>query len=395
MLSQLITRIVNRASLETFSLGFFLACLAGVYGPAFALDLKLQDRLSLPAQHYLPAQHDGHFERTAFLAIERMGERLISVGERGVIVYSDDQGASWKQAQVPVSTLITSIDAVNANQAWAVGHSGSILYSADAGANWQLQLDGRQANALLLAHAQAKVETLKTELAQADEADQEDLQFSLEDAEFALSNAQFDLDLGPANPFLDVLFLNEKQGYAVGAYGLFVKTLDGGATWQTVAHLLENFDRYHLNVISQLADDTLIIAGEAGTLFASYDRGETWETLYGPYQGSFFGMQANGAENEVLLYGLKGNIFKTLDGGQSWERIDVDVETSLTASAMSASGRLAIVGLSGVILLSDDKGAHFSKVKTEGFEGFNGVEFVSNSQLVLVSDEGIQLLSID
>jgi len=367
----------------------FLVFLASIYSSAYALDLNLQDRLRLPAQHY------GHVKRTAFLSIERMGERLLTVGERGVIAYSDDQGASWQQAQVPVSTLITSLDAVSATEAWAVGHSGSILYSADAGASWQLQFDGQQANALLLAHAQSKVATLKTALAEADETEQEDIQFSLEDAEFALANTQFDLELGPANPFLDVLFLNEQQGYAVGAYGLFVKTVDGGATWQTVAHLLENFDRYHLNVISRLSDDTLIIAGEAGTLFASYDRGETWETLYGPYQGSFFGMQANGADDAALLYGLKGNVFKTRDGGQSWEPIEVDVETSLTASAMSASGRLVIVGLSGVILLSDDKGEHFSKVKTEGFEGFNGVEFVTNSQLVLVSDEGIQLLSIN
>lgn len=358
-------------------------------GPVYALDLQLPDRLDLPARHY------GHVEDTAFLSCIQLQPRVVCAGERGVIVYSDDAGGNWTQAQVPVSTLITSISAANHSMLWAAGHSGSILFSSDGGEHWDLQFDGRQANALQIEHARSELNSLKEEFAQADEMAQEELQFSVEDAEFVLSNAQFDAQLGPANPFLDVLFLDGKQGYAVGAYGLFVKTEDGGQSWSTIAHRLENFDRYHLNAISQLKGGTLIIAGEAGMLFASYDQGESWETLYGPYQGSFFGVQATGNHDEALLYGLKGNVFKTADGGQSWQRIELGVETSLTASARSEAGRLVIVGLSGVILISDAGGEQFTRVKTEGFEGFNGVEFIGEAQLVLASDEGLQRMNID
>lgn len=361
-------------------------CLAS---QAHALDLQLPDRLNLPARHY------GHFERTAFLSCAQSVQRVVCVGERGVIVYSDNDGSSWSQAKVPISTLITSISAASNSALWAAGHSGSILFSADAGENWELKFDGRQANTLLIEHAQRQLNSLKESFQDADETVQKDLQLSIEDAEFFLSNAQFDAQLGPANPLLDVLFVDEKQGFAVGAYGLFVKTEDGGKSWQTIAHRLENFDRYHLNAISQLQGGTLIIAGEAGTLFASYDQGETWETLYGPYQGSFFGLQATGNNDEALLYGLKGNLFKTADGGQSWQPIELDVQTSLTASARSKAGRLVIVGLSGVILLSDASGEHFSRVKTDGFKGFNGVEFINESQLILASDEGLQLMNIE
>jgi photosystem II stability/assembly factor-like uncharacterized protein len=364
----------------------FLLCFA-VQLPA--LDLNQADRLALPARHF------GHLDQTAFLSVSNTGKRLIAVGERGVIGFSDDQGKRWQQAKVPVSTLVTAITTIDSQHMWAVGHSGSILFSMDAGESWQLQFDGRQANSLLIGHAEVELKALEAAFEQADDVTRDDLQFAIDDAQFALSNARFDAELGPANPFLDVLFLDRKLGYAVGAYGLFVKTQDGGKSWQTVAHHLENFDRYHLNAIARLQGGTLLIAGEAGTLFASYDGGETWETLYGPYQGSYFGIQMTKLEDEAFLYGLKGRIFTTSDGGQSWQDLPSGVETSLTGSAISEQGKLVLVGLSGVVLLRNAPGESFIRIKTQGYEGFNDVVFIDETQLLLTSDEGLQVLNVE
>lgn len=368
-----------------------LVCFFGatiVSGTLCALDLKQPDRLNTAAKHF------GNIEKTAFLALQHISDRIVTVGDRGVIAYSDDNAQSWQQSDVPISTLITAMHFPNASEGWAVGHGGSILHSADRGETWQLQLDGRKVNELLLQKAKDKLQETKQEFIDADESEQPDLQYAVEDAEFALSNAEFDKGLGPANPFLDVLFLDNKKGFAIGAYGLFVMTEDGGQSWQSIAGRLENFDRYHLNTLAQLKGGAIIIAGEAGSLFASYDQGEQWETLYGPYQGSFFGIQPTNNEDEALLYGLKGHIFKTEDGGQSWKKIQADVETSLTSSAFSQDGQLIISGFSGVILISNDSGNSFSRIKTKGYEGFNAVDFVSTHKLVLVSDEGIQTLGI-
>lgn len=356
--------------------------------PASALDLQSPDRLSVAARHF------GHVDKTVFLNVKAIGERLLAVGERGVIVFSDDQGQSWRQAHVPVSVLITALHVANESEAWAVGHSGVILYSSDRGENWVLQLDGRQINIIQVSQARTILTDLQAALEEADESEQDDLQFAVEDAEFALSNAEFDASLGPANPFLDVVFLNSKAGFAVGAYGLFFQTVDGGQSWQSSAHRLDNPDRYHLNTIRHLAGDTLILAGEAGTLFASYDSGESWETLYGPYQGSYFGIQLTGKVDQALLFGLKGSLFSTADGGQSWHKITTGVETSLTASAISAEGDIVITGLSGVVLLSRDSGLSFVQLETEGFDSFNGVQFASPDQLVLMTDEGIQSMKL-
>jgi photosystem II stability/assembly factor-like uncharacterized protein len=358
-------------------------------GASYSLDLNLPDRLEIPAKHF------DHLEKTAFLDVQKLSERLIAVGERGVIAFSDDSGRSWQQSDVPASILLTAIHFPEESEGWAVGHSGSVLHSKDQGQTWQLQLDGWKVNELLLQKAKDELSALKIQLEQADENQASDLQYAVEDAEFALSNAEYDAELGPANPFLDVLFLNNRKGFAIGAYGLFVMTEDGGQTWKSVASRLENFDRYHLNALTQLKGGTIIIAGEAGTLFVSYDQGDQWETLYGPYQGSFFGIQGTVNEDEALLYGLKGHVFKTQNGGQSWKRIQLDIETSLTSSSISDEGVIVLAGFSGALLISNDQGESFTQINTSGFEGFNGVAFSDADELILISDESVQTVSID
>jgi photosystem II stability/assembly factor-like uncharacterized protein len=49
-----------------------------------------------------PSQRSGHQEPVVGMA--RAGERLVTVGQRGHILYSDDSGKHWQQAVVPVSS---------------------------------------------------------------------------------------------------------------------------------------------------------------------------------------------------------------------------------------------------------------------------------------------------
>ena len=76
------------------------------------------------------------------LDIAAAGERLVAVGERGHIVYSDDDGENWTQAQVPTSVMLTRVFFLDDSQGWAVGHDGHVLFTRDAGTNWELQRDG-------------------------------------------------------------------------------------------------------------------------------------------------------------------------------------------------------------------------------------------------------------
>jgi photosystem II stability/assembly factor-like uncharacterized protein len=62
------------------------------------------------------------------------------------IVVSADDGKTWTQSPVPVSSDLTAVYFVNERKGWVVGHDGVVLASSDGGATWALQLDGPRAN---------------------------------------------------------------------------------------------------------------------------------------------------------------------------------------------------------------------------------------------------------
>ena len=99
-----------------------------------------------------PALKSPLAQRALINGLARSGERLVAVGQRGHVLLSDDQGKSWRQAEVPVSSDLVAVAFPSADQGWAVGHDGVVLRSTDAGATWTRALDGRQAGALMVEH---------------------------------------------------------------------------------------------------------------------------------------------------------------------------------------------------------------------------------------------------
>src|SRR5262245_47851611 len=81
--------------------------------------------------------------RVPLSAMATAGQRMVVAGQRGHILHSDD-GKTWVQAGVPLSSDLTALSFPTATQGWAVGHEGSVLHSGDGGLTWSKQLDGRK-----------------------------------------------------------------------------------------------------------------------------------------------------------------------------------------------------------------------------------------------------------
>jgi photosystem II stability/assembly factor-like uncharacterized protein len=293
----------------------------GLHAPALALAAALATATAMAAASAAPdhpgagrfvdplyqnAVHTPLAERSLVTGLARAGERLVAVGQRGQILYSDDRGGRWLQARVPVSVDLTAVTFVNPREGWAVGHDGVVLGSTDGGANWQRSFDGTRAGA-------------------------------------------------PARPLLDVWFENAQRGMAVGAFGMAVCTDNGGATWQDCSAAVDNPDGMHLNAIRQI-DGEVFIAGEQGLLLRR-DAGGRFVRLASPYKGSFFGL--TGSSGMLLAYGLRGNAWVSRDHGQSWQRAETGVASTLVAGAVLADGAVAMVSQAGQLLVSRDGGASF------------------------------------
>ncbi|WP_296277333.1 YCF48-related protein [Pseudomonas sp. UBA7530] len=323
----------------------------------------------------LPAKPSALAVRSPLLDVTRAGERLVAVGQRGHILYSDDAGERWQQAAVPVSADLNAVHFPTAEQGWAVGNDGVILHSNDAGATWSKQLDGRAIGALLVKHYGA--------LASAEPADE---QWPLLVAEGERLTAD-----GADKPFLDVWFADTQRGYAVGVFNLILATRDGGQSWTPLQDRTDNPQGLHLNAIAATGD-ALYLAGEQGLLRKWDAEQERFVAVATPYEGSYFGLI--GSPGEVLVYGLRGHAFHSRDAGLNWQPLDSGLQVSITAAALDAQGDYRLFTQAGHMLRAGADAA-LQLVPQAQQSPVAGATLAANGALVLVGTRGVRVLPVE
>src|SRR6185436_3764901 len=237
-----------------------------------------------------PAVPSALAPRALINGLARAGRRIVAVGQRGHVLWSDDAGERWQQAAVPVSSDLVAVTFPNATEGWAVGHDGVVLHSADAGRSWSRQLHN------------------------------------------------------PDNSLLDVWFQDTSNGYAVGAFGLLLRTTDGGAHWEPLMHAADNPKGLHLYAVRSIGGE-LWIAGEQGLLLRLDRDAARFRAVELPYKGTLFGVTGN--ERAVIVHGLRGSVLRSTDAGRSWQAVNTNVPVGLTASTLDESGRIVIVSQAG------------------------------------------------
>lgn len=269
--------------------------------------------------------------RAALLSAALAGQRIVAVGERGIVALSDDGGRSWRQAPCPVSVTLTAVRFLSPTQGVVVGHGGTILTTQDAGSSWQLRLDGRRLAALAVEAAKAPG-----------------------GAPAALKEAERLVADGPDKPLLDVLALDARRLLAVGAFGLAVHSDDGGQTWQPWMSRLPNPRGLHWYV-ARRQGSTVLLAGEQGLLARSDDDGQTFRALASPYKGSWFAADLQ-ADGRIVLAGLRGQVWQSHDRGENWSPVPNPVPATVTAMSPMPGGSLLLASQSGAVLrLSGDR----------------------------------------
>ncbi len=310
-------------------------------------------------------------EHSVLLDVAKAGNRIVAVGERGVVVLSDDGGRSWRQGKVPTSVSLTRVKFATAKAGWAVGHSGVVINTEDGGETWTRQLDGRTAAKLAVEGAQLN----------ADHAGANNTA-----AQKALTDAQRLETDGPDKPFLDLYFENEKTGYVVGAYGLIFRTEDGGATWKSWMDHVDNPRGMHIYAIA-VQGSAIYLAGEQGLFLRSSDGGNKFARVAMPYAGTYF-TTAILPTGEVVAGGMRGNAFRSSDQGKSFTKINVSVPVSFSASVVMADGRAVFSNQAGMLLACGDKCEAILPVPAPGLPPIAGLADVGNGMLMTVGYGG-------
>lgn len=267
-----------------------------------------------------PAQHVASVAGVPLLASARAGNRVVAVGDHGVVLLSDD-GKEFRQAKaVPVRSMLTSVQFINPHQGYAAGHDGVVLGTDDGGETWKL----------------------------------------------------LRATPGTEQPILSLYFDSLEHGIAVGLYGWAIETRDAGRTWNEFkVGTGEDADRHLLHVFAS-SHGTLFIAAEAGTIFRSTDRGRSWQALTTGNKGSlWYGRSL--ADGTLLVCGMRGHLYRSSDNGKTWVAVKSHTTQSLTGIAVLADGSVIVVGLAGTVLRSTDSGANFTLTERAGREPLTAV----------------------
>ena len=281
-------------------------------------------------------------DRVILLDVAMAGKRIVAVGERGVVLLSDDNGKTWTSVRAPVTRTLTAVTFFDDKVGIAVGHGGSVLRTEDGGKTW----------------VQVKIPEIG-----------------------------FDSVLG-------ITKLGAKDVVAYGAFGMYIRSDDAGKTW-TRPHILskvESFDRHIYKVIK--APNAVVVVAENGSLGRSTDNGVTYEPIKSEYPGSYFG-GVTAKDGSVIIFGMRGTVYRSTDSGAKWTKIPVATKTGFNNGLLLTDGTLVLVGNVGLVAISRDNGASFTLSNTKTRRGLAQVVEIGKNEFIWVGEGGVGVVEAD
>jgi photosystem II stability/assembly factor-like uncharacterized protein len=274
--------------------------------------------------------------RIYLMDVEKAGDRLVAVGERGFVLVSDDAGKSWKAVGTPVVRTLTSVAFNGDKLGVAVGHGGSLVRTEDGGNTW----------------------------------------------------TEVPMDEAYGESLLGVTALGDGKFAAYGAFGQYFDSLDGGKSWTKRMILSEEFENHISQVVP--VNGTLWMVTEYGTIARCDAECTDFVEVPSPYQGSFFGMVV-APDGALVLFGMRGTIFRSVDGGVTWQKIETGTTATFNAGRTLADGRIILVGNAGLVATSTDNGQNF---KIEWSPAGRGISSIveADGGLVVVGEAGVGML---
>lgn len=264
-------------------------------------------------------------------------KEALVIGYGGKLLHTADHGVSWKRIDVGSENSLYSIGFATDKIGWIVGQESDILRTEDGGQTWKQQGG--------------------------------DIWMRDDCRETAGQDSE---ECGLA-PLFALSVVDENTAMAVGDRSTFIKTTDGGRTWQAQTLAPVGLDELDLNSLLAFEDPVLydlhffdaktgIVVGEFGKIFLTQDGGATWHekqaSLVGPLYfdvmdlPTFFDIEFADRMNGLAV-GLEGRVARTADGGETWAWEDHGVDSysaPFHSAAILPDGTAWVVGASGQVV---------------------------------------------
>lgn len=206
----------------------------------------------------------------SLLSVASVGDQQIAVGQRGLVLYREGDGA-WKTSPAQTDQRLMDVQMNSVGHAYAVGSFGTILESTDAGENWTAQkVDWtRFSSDALEPHLYAVHVSEDGSALIAGEMGLILYRQAGSDDWLVRHAGDIEKHIGDASLFAMQIGA-DGVGYAVGQDGMMLKTQDGGGHWARMPSGTSEI------LLSVAAVPGKLLVGTLYGLRASVDDGRTW-----------------------------------------------------------------------------------------------------------------------
>jgi len=163
---------------------------------------------------------------------------------------------------------------------------------------------------------------------------------------------------GPWHWIRDIYFINSSIGFAVGDYGTFLKTTNGGSTWN-----YSQLDELHYNKSVFFTSATHgIVLSTYGRILKTEDGGTSWN--YIP-SGTWADLNDVHFPDDTTGYIAGGmGVLKTTDGGDTWEQLQSTLNYYLNSVCFITKDIGYCSGSGGTVIYTEDGGLNWTRIFT-------------------------------
>ncbi|MDY0082365.1 MAG: YCF48-related protein [Ignavibacteriaceae bacterium] len=267
------------------------------------------------------------------------------------------------------------------NYGWAGGDEGCIIKTTNGGLNWNYYPIGNR----FTVHSVYFVDSLKGWAAL--------YTFNPQRAGYIIATTD-----GGVNWFYQyytadftlhrVLFIDENFGWAAGSNGVFIRTLNGGASWQ--GYYIS--DQWIWAVCFINPNVGWYGDGNSGYIGKTMDGGFTWQYYYAQSNSSIFDIYF--VNNSIgWAVGDYGTILKTQDGGLTWQLQSSGTSLQLRDIDFVDENIGWAVGLNGAILHTTNGGSDWYLQSSGVSDNLYGLNMFDNNIGWVAGDMGTVLFT--
>lgn len=340
-------------------------------------------------------------------------------GREGVVYRTIDGGDTWQDKSTGYGTEFNNIHFVNSKRGWVVGQWGTILRTVNAGESWELQyftdfnlfrsvymldsLNGYVGGVGVFRTTNGGESWVKTKK-NPPIGSVRGIHFfnkfvGLVAGAYSICMTVDGGDewtvVYPGQEYtelFDLSFIDDKNGFAVGAYGSVVKTTDGGLTWNhlTKTSILE----IRLDDIYFLDEQIGLVVGQDGVIYRTSNGGSTWELIEKNSTPIFRAIDFFD-DNTGVAVGRYGIIRRTTDKGLTWHYPNLNEAGEQLFGIHVFDETFACAVGEGTIVTTTDAGLTWYRQNYPYPDWLIGVHFVTRTKGFIAAANGKIYGSID